>query len=211
MIRDADHRTRLLSNCMAPPLLQLAKDAQVMLIKNLDETLVNGSLGKIIGFMNEKTYQVWNSLSPNDDDSPFDFFLPNKSGADDQTYTESARLRKVASSKMQKAAAEEGKLFPYVRFSIPDGTTRDHLVLPEKWAIELPNGDIEAYRLQVPLILAYALSIHKAQGQTLERVRVDLSNVFEKGQAYVALSRAVSREGLQVKNFMPGKVIDSLT
>ncbi len=35
---------------------------------------------------------------------------------------------------------------------------------------------------KVPLILAYALSVHKSQGQTLERLRVDLRRTFEKGQ-----------------------------
>ena len=61
-------------------------------------------------------------------------------------------------------------------------------------------------RFQVPLILAWAISIHKSQGQTIQRVKVDLGRVFEKGQSYVALSRAATMEGLQVLRFDPKKV-----
>ena len=59
---------------------------------------------------------------------------------------------------------------------------------------------------QVPLVLAWAMSIHKSQGQTIEHVKIDLRSVFEKGQSYVALSRAASLEGLQVLGFDPKKV-----
>ncbi|OBZ79224.1 ATP-dependent DNA helicase PIF1 [Grifola frondosa] len=62
-------------------------------------------------------------------------------------------------------------------------------------------------KAKVPLILAWAMSIHKSQGQTLERVKVNLSRIFEKGQAYVALSRATCMEGLQVLHFDPGRVV----
>lgn len=55
---------------------------------------------------------------------------------------------------------------------------------------------------QIPLIYAWAITIHKAQGLTLERALIDIGNqIFECGQTYVALSRIKSLEGLYLKSF----------
>jgi ATP-dependent DNA helicase PIF1 len=52
--------------------------------------------------------------------------------------------------------------------------------------------------IQIPLKLAYALTIHRSQGCSLDHAEIDLSNTFADGQAYVALSRVRNIEGLSI-------------
>jgi ATP-dependent DNA helicase PIF1 len=188
-IVDKQQRDKLLSNCMAPEIITLKKGAQVMLIKNVDESLVNGSLGKVVGFMDEKRFDSYQASEAE---------MGNDGGMPTQSTVEGRSERLDSFTTVRQ--------WPVVRFMVSDGTTRDLLCQPESWKVELPNGEVQASRNQIPLILAWALSIHKAQGQTLDRVKVDLGKVFEKGQAYVALSRATSMAGLQVLRFDPKKV-----
>ncbi|CAK5279932.1 unnamed protein product [Mycena citricolor] len=93
--------------------------------------------------------------------------------------------------------------WPVVKFI--DGS--EVFMTPLEFTIHNAEGGMEARRDQIPLILSWAISIHKSQGQTIERVRIDMRNIFEKGQAYVAMSRAVSLDGLQVVNFSSSKVM----
>jgi ATP-dependent DNA helicase PIF1 len=187
-----DVRDKLLANVMAPKSLDLKLNAQVMLIKNLDESLVNGSLGKVIGFSDEKTWTMG-------DDGDFD----DKGNV----AMAKARAKLAAFGRDGSPAVSDGKKWPVVQFIAADGASRTILCQPEDWKVELPNGEVQAKRSQLPLILAWALSIHKAQGQTLERVTVNLGKIFEKGQAYVALSRATSQAGLRVLGFDKSKVM----
>jgi len=72
---------------------------------------------------------------------------------------------------------------------------------PEDWRIEDETGKLLVSYVQVPLRLAWAITVHKSQGMTLDSAVMDLSKTFEKGQGYVALSRVKGMDGLQLKGF----------
>ncbi|MCV7193834.1 AAA family ATPase [Mycolicibacterium brumae] len=92
-----------------------------------------------------------------------------------------------------------------VEVEFPDGATAE--VTPFTWEATRPVVDGGALRrevvgtfTQLPFKLAWAITIHKSQGQTLDRLVVDLSGgMFSTGQLYVALSRCTSLSGLVLK------------
>jgi ATP-dependent DNA helicase PIF1 len=172
---------KLLDNFMAQQVLHLTVGAQVMLIKNIDETLVNGSMGIVVAF--------------NEPAAMYD----RNFGGESQEETSKVGVVKAP------ALDESKKKRPVVDFNVPGGGIRQVMLEPETWKVELPNGQVQASRTQVriqqllfrpvhliftptlqyPLILAWAMSIHKSQGQTLVRVKVDLAKVFEKGTVFL--------------------------
>ncbi|WFP97892.1 AAA family ATPase [Acinetobacter sp. ANC 7201] len=85
------------------------------------------------------------------------------------------------------------------KVKLTDGTTL--IVEPETWSVDNDAGKTIASFSQIPLRLAWAITIHKSQGMTLEAAEINLSHTFENGQGYVALSRLKSLDGLRLLGF----------
>jgi ATP-dependent exoDNAse (exonuclease V) alpha subunit len=73
-------------------------------------------------------------------------------------------------------------------------------VQPQSWKIE-EEGKVKAEITQLPLRLAWAITVHKSQGMSLDAMEVDLSKAFTKGMGYVALSRVRSLGGMKLLGF----------
>lgn len=65
------------------------------------------------------------------------------------------------------------------------------------------EGNVKASVIQFPLALAYATTIHKSQGATLDELWCDLGQLWEPGQGYVALSRLRDSSGLNIVRWSP--------
>lgn len=72
------------------------------------------------------------------------------------------------------------------------------VVNPDTWEVSNEGVTLGAVT-QIPLRLAYAITVHKSQGMTLDAAEIDLAEAFVPGQGYVALSRVVSLDGLYIK------------
>ncbi|MFA6098050.1 MAG: PIF1 family ATP-dependent DNA helicase [Patescibacteria group bacterium] len=83
-------------------------------------------------------------------------------------------------------------------FPVVETISGDKIIAsPEKWGIE-DNGSVIASVIQVPLRLAWAITVHKSQGMSLDCAEMDLSKTFEYGMGYVALSRVKALSGIKL-------------
>jgi len=171
---ELEEHKQSLKNHRLPTALTLKVGAKVVLLSNLNPKrgLVNGSQGEVIGFTDTEGW--------------VDTELQGK---------KSAWLEAL----MDEFQHVNGHLCPVVRFA--NGGSAAIRPIAQESLKGTSENRYMVCRTQIPLALAWALSIHKSQGMTLEHVEVSSQDIFESGQLYVGFSRATKLEGLTVTGY----------
>jgi ATP-dependent DNA helicase PIF1 len=197
-----------------PRRLPLCVGARVMLLRNIDVQggLVNGTTGIVVGFR-DMAQEIETEGGSNCASSDIGGFMlcgsdgnsigKNGSGSDSKNSKENRpeafqmQYRDFKSDTLKTLSTTE--VFPVVKFK---GVDKPVLVRPAIWQ-QKSGGVVASKLMQLPLRHAWAITAHKAQGLTFDKVHVDLAGAFESGQAYVALSRARSIKNLRIVGYDP--------
>ena len=194
------------SDCLAREKTPLKMTAQVICLYNIDTTsenmLVNGTLGSITRFATRE--EVENAMQQKIAE------LQHKV-AEMQAEKASETSRKGAFKKFAESVIARLPTWCELNhWSVPvvhfDGRREPIIVMPECFQAEVV-GQGACYRMQLPIKVGYAVSIHKSQGMSLARAAIDPSKIFCEGQAYVALSRVTSVQGLELLSDLRAKHI----
>ncbi|GAW21033.1 hypothetical protein ANO14919_105460 [Xylariales sp. No.14919] len=196
------HHTRLHDGSLASlkdhrfeATVEFKRGMLVVLLTNLDigRKLCNGSQGIICGYEEFDR----NKLPK--------FAARNDTVPENAIHGDYAEMREMYIKDFINRESITKKVWPIVKFH--NGEVRTIYADCSVHTL----GNKEPYslltRTQIPLAAAWAMSIHKSQSLTLDRVIVDLSRAWEEGQVYVALSRATSLSGLKIEGDPKGLTV----
>lgn len=170
-----------------PPVISISIGAQVIITKNIDvqKGLCNGRqcvVKDIFYFQAKEGSRVKRSAASDLYRSDFNGRVP--SGINEITLNVGTRM-------------------VVVEVQIGNRVQQIH---PFTYEIKKGNDSVIGKRTQIPLGLAYALSIHKCQGMTLDTAIINIEKAFSPGQVYVALSRLRTIDGVKLTGYARGRI-----
>ncbi|KAK8802104.1 hypothetical protein WA158_006499 [Blastocystis sp. Blastoise] len=191
----------LKKGCSAPETLDLKIGAQVMLLKNLDveRGLVNGMRGVVTRFIDISESAA---ISSSEDEDPANSEARDNQSQMNQSLSPSKNSTPAGNRLFVVNIGQKNSVtyMPIVKFALPAGET-EVAIESNAWEIEGGRDKPLAQREQIPIKLAWAMSIHKSQGMSIDLLEIDLNGVFEKGMTYVAMSRGVDINRMRVRGF----------
>ena len=172
---DKDKTRSLLSGMPSPPVVRLKVGAKVLCTHRIDGDVRVGCMGVVLAFRDAA-------------DSTLDCLLSSHNmgcGTCAQTVRE------------DWGCVHPDRSWPQVEFNV-HGKLFMRTVHPEVMNLEDNLGTVICSRVQLLLILAYSLTVHRAQAMTLDAVSFNLAGLFAEGQLYTALSRVRDFDKLRV-------------
>lgn len=174
--------------------VRLKQGMLVILLSNFyrEEGLCNGSQGVIAGFeaydpAQLPKYKVYDDKK-------------DKKGEPERKSNPWAAMQNEQCRRFMEGPGAKDKVWPVVKFH--NGVTRTIFADCSITELGHPAPFSTLSRTQIPLVAGWAMTIHKSQSLTMDRVIVDITRVWEEGQVYVALSRASSLQGLTIVGSM---------
>lgn len=175
----------------------------VVLLTNIhkEHGLVNGSQGRLVGFRPYEVDKLPRAQRREDEESNLHQWI---------FYGDHGQYQEAEVLKFCERALASGKLAPPLKRFWPvveykNGKTCT--IFPYCEVHEI--GSDEPYslmsRTQIPLLAAWSITTHKSQGMTLDQAEIDMSDAWEYGQTYTAMSRVRTLEGLKVSGMASGK------
>ncbi len=132
---------------------------------------------------------------------PLDYLRKNLLCAERVLLKEGCKVMCIVNLNEQICNGSQGTVVRFAPYPVVKFDTHECMISPHTWTSD--SASVQ----QIPLIHAWALTIHKAQGATLESAEIDLGNsVFECGQIYVGLSRLTNLDGLFLTAFNSSKI-----
>lgn len=192
--------------------LRLKVGTQVMLIANVNpgNGLINGSRGVVCGMyelqednfskMCRKPTTISKQVLDNGEEcrvsSIYQPALKDRKDLIEKFFGINKLLKATISLPIVRF--EDNMKQPYVIMPFLNSTITRNIGMQGSQAVEREIDETSLERLQIPLTHAWAITIHKSQGLTLDYAAVYIGRAFDTGQAYVALSRCRKSEGLQI-------------